>query len=188
MVSLDVGDLVGHSAPQPTGVAAVDAEGGAGHFDGAAGGGPGTDIAKGVALAADLIPILAVTLVRIELGVEVAGCFLAVAAHLSQGGGVGAVIDREANGAGTQGVVGSQPAHHRLQGLVFGGQGRMGMAPGPNPQGHQAQGQGREPKGLWRFRRENLGQGRQGQNRSSGRMVVAHRLRVSGPDGPEIGS
>ena len=91
MVALDGGDLMGHGAPQPAGVAAIDAEGGAGNFDGAGRCGPGTDIAEGVAL------------VGIELGVKVAGSFFAVAAHLGQGGGVGAVVDREAKGAGAQG-------------------------------------------------------------------------------------
>ena len=86
MVALDVGDLVGHGARQPASVAAIDTECSAGHFDGAARCGPGTDIAKGVAL------------VGIELGVEVAGCFLAVAPHLGQGAGVEAVVDREAKG------------------------------------------------------------------------------------------
>ena len=127
MVALDVGDLMGHGAGQPAGVAAIDAEGGAGHFDGAARCGPGTDIAEGVAL------------VGIELGVEVAGCFFAVAAHLGQGGGVGAVVDREA-------------------------------------------------KGLWGIRERNLGQCRQAHGWSSGGGGgMAHRLRFSGPDGPEIG-
>ena len=154
MVALDVGDLMGHGAGQPAAVPAIDAEGGAGHFDGAARCGPGTDIAQGVALAADLIPILAIALVGIELGVELAGSFLAVAPHLGQGGGVGAVVDREANGAG-------------------------------------AQGKGSEAKGLWGIRERNLGQCRQAHGWSSGGEGggggMAHRLRFSGPDGPEIG-
>jgi hypothetical protein len=44
-----------------------------------------------------------------------------------------------------------------LQGLVFGGQGRMGMAPSANTQGHQAKGQGREPKCPRALKREALG-------------------------------
>ena len=133
MVALDGGDLMGHGAPQPACVAAIDAEGGAGNFDGAGRCGPGTDIAEGVAL------------VGIELGVKVAGSFFAVAAHLGQGGGVGVVVDREA-------------------------------------------------KGLWGIRERNLGQCRQAHGWSSGGEGgggggggMAHRLRFSGPDGPEIG-
>ena len=93
MLALDMGNFVGHGASQPAGTAAVDAKRGPGDFHGAIGCGPTSNIAEGVALAADFIPVFAVALVGIELGIEIAVFLLAVTAHFGQNGAIAAVVD-----------------------------------------------------------------------------------------------
>ena len=93
----DVRDLVSHRASQITGVGPVGAEGGTGYYYGAAGRRPTLNIAKGVTLAYQFVPTIAIALVGVELGKHLTLIRLAEPPLLGKLGGVATASHHESD-------------------------------------------------------------------------------------------
>ena len=91
----DVRDLVSHRASQVTGARPIGAEGGTGYYYGAAGRRPTLNIAKGVTLAHQFVPSIAIALVGVELGKHLTLIKLAETPFPSKLGGVAAASHHE---------------------------------------------------------------------------------------------